>query len=46
VARNLLFDFIDNRRRLLRIMVYRPRGVPNSRIKNQTGITITAPSRK
>jgi hypothetical protein len=26
--------------------LYRPRGVPNIRDSNQTGITITAPSRK
>jgi hypothetical protein len=25
---------------------YRPRGVPNTRIKSQMGMTITAPSRK
>ena len=25
---------------------YRPRGVPNTRISSQTGITMTAPSRK
>jgi hypothetical protein len=25
---------------------YRPRGPPNTRIKSQSGITITAPSRK
>jgi hypothetical protein len=31
---------------LFRIMLYRPRGAPNIRDSSQTGITITAPSRK
>jgi hypothetical protein len=26
--------------------IYRPRGAPNIRINSQTGMTITAPSRK
>jgi hypothetical protein len=38
--------FSDNRLPLFRIMLYRPRGVPNSRDSSQIGITITAPSRK
>ena len=28
------------------IGAYRPRGLPNTRIRSQSGITITAPSRK
>ena len=36
----------ENRYPLFRIMLYRPRGLPNTRIKSQSGLTITAPSRK
>ena len=38
-------DGRSQRTRLLRDL-YRPRGAPNSRDSSQTGITITAPSRK